>query len=70
MENNGSLAIVSKCSILIETDIGIPLVLDRVRHFLNIRLNLLSVGKLNDVKHLGYFGEGEWKLNKGSLIAA
>lgn len=53
MANNGSSAIVGKCSILIETDTGCTLVLDGVRHFLDIRLDLLSVGKLDDVKHLG-----------------
>ena len=28
------------------------------------------MGKLDDIKHPSYFGEGKWKLTKGSLIVA
>ena len=70
MENSGSSAIVGKGSICIETNIRCRLVLDDVRHVPDIRLNLLSVGKLDDIKHPSYFGEGKWKLTKGSLIVA
>jgi hypothetical protein len=41
-----------------------------VRHVPNIRLNLLSVGKLDDIRHGSYFGDAKWKLTKGSLIVA
>nr|XP_040249189.1 uncharacterized protein LOC120966742 [Aegilops tauschii subsp. strangulata] len=70
MGNSGSSAIVGKGSICIETNTGCGLVLDDVRHVPDIRLNLLSVGKLDDIKHPSYFGEGKWKLTKGSLIVA
>jgi hypothetical protein len=45
-------------------------VLDDVRHVPDIRLNLLSVGKLEDIHHGSYFGDAKWKLTKGSLIVA
>ena len=70
MGNSGSSAIVGKGSICIETNTCCRLVLDDVRHVPDIRLNLLSVGKLDDIKHPSYFGEGKWKLTKGSLIVA
>jgi hypothetical protein len=31
-------------------------------------MNLLSVGKLDDIRHGSYFGDAKWKLTKGSLI--
>ena len=39
-----------KGSICIETNTGCRLVLDDVRHVPDIRLNLLSVGKLDDIQ--------------------
>jgi ABC-type transport system involved in cytochrome c biogenesis ATPase subunit len=45
-------------------------VLDNVRHVPDIRLNLLSVGNLDDIRHGSYFGDAKWKLTKGSLIVA
>ena len=59
MGNSGLSAIVGKGSICIETNTGCRLVLDDVRHVPDIRLNLLSVGKLDDIKHPSYFGEGK-----------
>ena len=50
MGNSSSLTIVGKGSICIETNIGCGFVLDDVRHVPDIRLNLLSVGKLDDIK--------------------
>jgi len=35
-----------------------------------MRLNLISIGKLNDVDLVNHFGSGIWKLTKGSLIIA
>lgn len=35
-----------------------------------MRLNLISAGKLDYAGLMNYFGEGKWKLTKGSLIMA
>ena len=70
MGNSGSSIIVGKGSICIETNTGCRLVLDDMRHVPDIRLNLLSVGKLDDIRHGSYFGDAKWKLTKGSLIVA
>jgi len=41
-----------------------------VRHVPNMRLCLISVGKLDDVGLINHFGGGKQKLTNGSLIAA
>ena len=41
-----------------------------VRHVLDIRLNLIFIGKLNEEGYKNQFGDGKWKLSKGSLIIA
>jgi hypothetical protein len=70
MGNRDTSTIVSKGTICVETSIGCKLALENVRHVPDIRLNLLSVGKLEDIGLGSYFGEGKWKLTKGSLILA
>uniref|UniRef100_A0A0D3A3T3 Uncharacterized protein n=1 Tax=Brassica oleracea var. oleracea TaxID=109376 RepID=A0A0D3A3T3_BRAOL len=45
-------------------------VLKDVRHVSDIRLNLISTGKLDDAGLDSHFGSGKWKLTKGSLIMA
>lgn len=35
-----------------------------------MRLSLISAGKLDDDGLMNYFGEGKWKLTKGSLTIA
>ena len=70
MGNSGASTIVGKGTICIETNTGCRLVLDDVRHVPDIRLNLLSVGIFDDIRHGSYFGDAKWKLTKGSLIVA
>ncbi|KAF7127171.1 hypothetical protein RHSIM_Rhsim11G0049900 [Rhododendron simsii] len=41
-----------------------------VRHVLDIRLNLISIEKLDDEGYNNHFGNGKWKLTKGSLVVA
>ncbi|KAG5549867.1 hypothetical protein RHGRI_014986 [Rhododendron griersonianum] len=41
-----------------------------VRHVPDIRLNLISTGKLDDEGYNNHFGNGKWKLTKGSLVVA
>lgn len=50
------------------TYIGCRLVLRNAQHVLDIRLNLVSTGKINDKGFHNSQGEGKWKLSKGNLI--
>jgi hypothetical protein len=49
---------------------GMKLVLKEVNHGPDIRLNLIYIGKLDDDGSCNIFNEGQWKLNKGSLIVS
>jgi len=46
------------------------LMLKDVRHLLDMRLNLISVGKFDDVGLVSHIGGEIWRLTKGSLIIA
>ncbi|KAK9005847.1 hypothetical protein V6N11_043267 [Hibiscus sabdariffa] len=46
------------------------LILKDVRHAPDIRLNLISAGKLDDEGFCNTFDDGQWKLTKGSLVVA
>ena len=49
---------------------GCKLVLKDVRHILDMRLNLISVEKLDDTDLINHFGGGKRKFTNGSLIVA
>ena len=70
MGNSGTSKIVGIGDICLETSIGSKLILKDVRHVPDIRLNLISTGRLDDEGFAHYFGESKWKLTKGSLIVA
>ncbi|KAF7129820.1 hypothetical protein RHSIM_Rhsim10G0014000 [Rhododendron simsii] len=70
MGNEGLSKIVGMGNICLETNIGCKLVLKDVRHVPDIRLNLISTGKLDDEGYNNHFGNGKWKLTKGSLVVA
>ena len=59
MGNRDSSTIVGKGPVCIETSIGCKLILEDVRHVFDIRLNLMSVGKLDDIGLGSHFGEGK-----------
>ena len=54
--------------ICFETNIGNKMELKDVRHVLDIHLNLISTGRLDDEGFTNSFGESKWKLTKGSLV--
>ncbi|KAG8379486.1 hypothetical protein BUALT_Bualt07G0093500 [Buddleja alternifolia] len=62
--------VIGMGNINLETDIGYRLILRDVRHIPDIRLNIISTGKLDDDGYVSNFGEGKWKLTKGSVITA
>ncbi|CAD6247121.1 unnamed protein product [Miscanthus lutarioriparius] len=65
-----SSTIIGKGTVCIETSIGNKLTLKNVRHVPAIRLNLVLMGKLDDIGLGSYFGEEKWELTNGSLILA
>lgn len=70
MGNAGASKVVGIGEIHLKTNIGNMLVLKDVRHVPDICLNLISIGKLDDEGFDSYYGEGELKFTKGSLVVA
>ncbi|PKI37165.1 hypothetical protein CRG98_042444, partial [Punica granatum] len=70
MGNGQSCKIVGIGDVCLETELGCKLLLKKVRHVPEIRLNLISTGQLDDEGHSNEFSNGRWKLSKGSLIVA
>ena len=68
MGNKVSSKIIGICDINMTINIGRKLVLKDVRHVLDMRLNLISAGKLDDAGLVNHFGGGKWKLTNESLI--
>ena len=44
--------------------------LQKVRHILDLRRNLISVGQLDDEGHAILFVDGTWKVTKGAMVLA
>ncbi|CAA0805812.1 Uncharacterized mitochondrial protein AtMg00300 [Striga hermonthica] len=70
MENDGIAKAVGMGDVHLETENGNTLVLRGVKHVPNIRMNLISTGKLDDEGFCNTFRDRKWKLTKGSLIVA
>ena len=70
MGNSGASKIVGIGDICLESSIGNKLVLKDIMHVPDIRLNLISTGRLDDEGFTNFFAESKWKLTKGSLIVA
>ncbi|CAA0823428.1 Uncharacterized mitochondrial protein AtMg00300 [Striga hermonthica] len=70
MGNDGIAKAVGMGDVHLETENGNILVLRGVKHVPNIRMNLISTGKLDDEGFCNTFRDGKWKLPKGSLIVA
>ena len=70
MGNDGLVQVVGMGDVCLETNNGTTLTLKNVRHAPDIRLNLISAGKLDDEGFCNTFSEGQWKLTRGSLIVA
>ncbi|WVZ15791.1 hypothetical protein V8G54_013357 [Vigna mungo] len=71
MGNHVTSKIVGIGEVTLMTENGNKLVLKEVRHVPEMRLNLISVGKLDDAGMNNQFGDGRWKLCKkeGSLYS-
>ncbi|KAJ4721123.1 Retrovirus-related Pol polyprotein from transposon TNT 1-94 [Melia azedarach] len=70
MGNNGLAKAIGMRDVLLETNNGTMLLLKNVKHIPDIRLNLISAGKLDDEGFSSNFSSGQWKLSKGSMTVA
>ena len=70
MGNNNYVDIVGIGDICVETNTGYTLSLKNVRHVPNMHLNLISTHILDKEGYGNYFGDGKWRLSKGSLVLA
>ena len=70
MGNNDVCKIVGIGEVHLETEVGCRLILKNVRHVPDLRLNLISIGKLDDDGFYSSFANGTWRLSKHSLVVA
>jgi len=70
MGNHVTSKIVGIGDIVLLIDTRNKLELKEVKHVPEMRLNLISMGKLDDVDFISHFGTGKWKLEKGNLVIA
>ena len=70
MGNEAKCEIVGMRDVELKTSIGCKLILKDVRHVLEMRFSLISIGKLDDEGYHSHIREGKWKLTKSSLILA
>ena len=71
MGNDGECKIVGIGNVcLLTSDTGCRLMLKDVRHILNVKLNMISAGGLDDEGYSGDFHNCTWKFSKGSLNVA
>ena len=70
MGNHVTSKIVGIGEVSLMTETGNKLVLKEVRHVPEMRLNLISAGKLDEAGMINQFGTGRWKLSRGSMIIA
>ncbi|CAN0905823.1 Retrovirus-related Pol polyprotein from transposon TNT 1-94, partial [Linum grandiflorum] len=70
MGNQSTAEIVGIGDIRVKTSVGCMLTLKNVRHIPDLRLNLLAANVLDQEGFRHTFGDGKWKLSKGSLTVA
>ncbi|KAA8550233.1 hypothetical protein F0562_001917 [Nyssa sinensis] len=70
MGNTSHSKIVGIGDVCIRTSVGYMMTLRDVRHVPDLRLNLISGIALDREGYMNYFGNGVWKLTKGSLVVA
>ncbi|KAK9002786.1 hypothetical protein V6N11_060366 [Hibiscus sabdariffa] len=70
MGNDGLVSVTGMGDVSLVSNNGTKLILKDVRHAPDIRLNLISAGRLDDEGFCNTFNDGQWKLTKGSLVVA
>ena len=68
MGNDGSAKAIGMGDVSLETSNGTVLFLKNVKHILDIRMNLISIGKLDDEGFYNTFHDSQWKLTRGSMV--
>ncbi|GMH02364.1 hypothetical protein Nepgr_004203 [Nepenthes gracilis] len=68
MGNGGLSRVASVGDVCLRTSNENKLVLKGVRHAPNLRMNVISIGKLDEEGFKTGFGDGQWKLTKGVSI--
>ncbi|KAK8575222.1 hypothetical protein V6N12_062898 [Hibiscus sabdariffa] len=70
MGNEGLVSVTNMGDVSLVSNNGTQLTLKDVRHALDICLNLISAGKLDDEGFCNTFSDGQWKLTNSSLVVA
>ena len=70
LANGQSLNIVGFGDVKIKQPNGSVWILQKVRHILELKKNLISIGQLDDCGHSIHFGSGEWKVTKRAMVIA
>ena len=68
MGNDGSAKAIGIGDVCLETSNGIMLFLKNIKHISDIRMNLISTGKLDDEGFCNTFHDSQWKLTRGSMV--
>nr|GEW02864.1 putative receptor-like protein kinase At4g00960 [Tanacetum cinerariifolium] len=70
MGNGLTSKIVGIGDVCMETGVNMRLVLKGVKHIPDLRLNLISTGKLDDDGFYDTFNNGKWRLSRGVMVIA
>ncbi|RVW26208.1 Retrovirus-related Pol polyprotein from transposon TNT 1-94 [Vitis vinifera] len=68
--NDGSAKAIGMEDVCLETSNGTMLILKNVKHIPDIRMNLISIGKLDDEWLCNTFCDSQWKLTRCSMVVA
>ena len=70
MGKDVSAKAIGMVDVRLETSNGTVLFLKNVKHILDICMNLISIGKLDDEEFCNTFHDSQWKLTRGSMVVA
>ena len=70
MIDGAALDVVGMGDVRILLPSGFVCLLEKVRHILDLRRNLISVGQLDDKGHAILFVRGTWKVTKEARVLA
>ncbi|KAL4379562.1 hypothetical protein GQ457_02G035640 [Hibiscus cannabinus] len=70
MGNQETSKIVGIGNVFLKTNTDCKIVMNDVRHVPDLRLNLISAGKLDDASYMNLFSGGKWKLTRNNMIVA
>ena len=70
MGNDGTTKAIGMGDVCLETNNDIILFLKNFKYISDIRMNLISIGKLDDEGFCNTFHDSQWKLTRGSMVIA